>query len=263
MQEIRNWLANYGLNDTEIAVYLCIVEHPHLKTADIQKYTALVRTTIYYSLAELKSKGLITENYQNNIKTYQANNPLVLATSIESSIAQQTAMLDELQNVKTFFASVANDSSTTNNAHTARYEGETAIKQAIELAFRCDSKRWHVIASYDNFLRHTNRKFQQYYLSERERRGIKAKTLWEPRETWKDPALKDIFFRNPRVLPEEFRGNFDSLVILYDDVTLIVQPHEQMTAHAIHDASSTHLMRLLFMSIWNNAKPVRSNQESV
>lgn len=256
MNELRTWLAKYGLNDTEITVYLCIVEHAHAKTVDIQKYTGLVRTTIYYSLAELKNKGLITENYQNNIKTYQANSPTILTASIESSITQQTAMLDDLDKVKTFFNVASGKRSTNGDAHTARYEGETAVKQAIELALRCDSKRWHVIASHDNFLRYTSKRFQQYYLSERKRRGIISKTLWEPHAGIKSPDLKDIVFRNPRVLPEEFRGNFDSLVIIYDDVTLIVQPHGQMTAHAIHDESSTHLMRLLFMSIWNSAKTI-------
>lgn len=257
MNELEQWLISYGLNDTEIAVYLCIVEHPHSKTADVQKYTSLVRTTIYYSLAELKNKGLITENYQNNIKTYQANNPAVLATSIESEISHHTAMLDELQTVKTFFDTAGRAAATKSTTHVSRYEGEAAVKQAIELALRCDSKRWHVIASYDNFLRHTSKKFQQHYLSERKRRSILAKTLWEPRNSSKIPSTRDIVFRNPRILPTEFRGNFDSLVILYDDITLIVQPYEQLTAHAIHDASCTHLMRLLFMSIWSQAPSIK------
>lgn len=256
MNELHNWLQRFGLNDTEIAIYLCILEHPHCKTADIQRLTGLVRTTIYYSLAELKTKGLLTENYQNNIKTYIANDPTSLSSVIESSITERSELLQDLRTIGPLYTSMATQKANVSDTHIARYEGEDAIKQALELAFRCESGRWYVLASYDNFLRHTSKKYQQYYLAERKRRGIKSKTLWEPRTNAKSPSLEEIVFRNPRVLPEAFRGTFDSLVILYDDTTLIVQPYAEQTAHAIHDPSSTHLMRLLFMSIWANADRV-------
>lgn len=253
MNQLTDWLQRYGLNDTEIAVYVCILENAHCKTADIQRVTGLVRTTIYYSLAELKTKGLLTENFQNNIKTYTVNDPSSLSESIQARIDKQASLLGELEDIGKAYSLIQSADTRAKESHIARFEGEPAIKQALEQAFRCQSKRWHVIASYDNFLRHTSKEYQQYYLSERKRRGIIAKTLWEPTDTFKAPNLKDIFFRNPRLLPEDFRGNFDSLVVLYDDTTLIVQPHKQLTAHSIHDHSSTHLMRLLFMSLWKQA----------
>lgn len=251
MENIETWLRRFGLNNTEIEVYLCIASHPHAKTADIQKYTSLVRTTIYYSLAELKNHGLISENYQNNIKTYVANDPTVLSSTIESTISKQHEMLKDLKKLKPFFPT--NHQNAQESSHVSRYEGDVAIKQAIDLALRCDSKRWHILASHDNYLRGTTKKYQQHYLSERQRRGIVAKTLWEPHDEMKSPQLKDIVFRNPRILPEEFRSSFDSLVIIYDDTCLFVQPYEQMTAHAINDPMTTHVMRLLFMSIWDRA----------
>lgn len=255
MDRVSDWLQRYGLNDTEISVYGCIATHPYCKTADIQKYTNLVRTTIYYSLAELKTHGLISENYQNNIKTYVANNPETLSSSIEAIIAEQHDMLEDLKKLKPFLPTPVDTAS--NGSNVARYEGDVAIKQAIDMALRCNSKRWYVLASHDNYLRGTTKKYQRYYLTERRRRGIIAKTLWEPHGTMKSPTLKDIVFRNPRVLPEEFRSTFDALVIIYDDTTLIIQPNQEMTAHAINNASSTHLMRLLFMSIWNQAKQIQ------
>lgn len=254
MNQLANWLQRYGLNDTEIAVYISILENAHCKTADIQRLTGLVRTTIYYSLAELKTKGLLTENLQNNIKTYTVNDPSSLSESIQSRIDKQQSLLGELESVGELYSLMQSVDNKAKESHIARFEGEAAVKQALEQAFRCNSKRWHVIASYDNFLRHTSKEYQQYYLSERKRRGIIAKTLWEPTDTFKAPNLNDIIFRNPRLLSEDFRNNFDSLVILYDDTTLIVQPHRQLTAHSIHDHSSTRLMQLLFMSLWNSAK---------
>jgi hypothetical protein len=63
-----------------------------------------------------------------------------------------------------------------------------------------------------------------------------------------------MFYRNPRRLPKEFLGTFTALVILYDDTTLAIDPYEDKTAHAIHDATSTQLFRLMFETIWKSAR---------
>lgn len=256
MNSIEAWLKKFGLNDTETAVYLCILQHPHIRTADIQKQTGLVRTTIYYSLAELKTKGLISENSQNNIRTYHANDPSVLRTSIYRAITTQEHLLDELDLLGDSFARITQPSQ--DDSRVARYEGDTAIKQAIDLALRCESKRWYILASHDNYLSHTSKQYQRYYLDEREHRGIIAHTLWEPHGSMKTPTTRSIVYRQPRELPTEFAGSFSGIIILYDDVTLHIGPHSSQSAHAIYDQSTTHIMRLLFMSLWRQAPPAKA-----
>jgi len=253
MDEVYKWLKSYGLNDTEIKVYACILGHPETKVVDIQRQTGLVRTTIYYTLAQLKSGGLISENTQNNIKTYRAADSAVLKQNIESEITQQQNKLSQFDGLKTIFDQLQTrkpDSA----SFVARYEGIGPIKQAIEQAMRCESKHWYIIAARDNFLYHTSKQYKQYYLAERKRRGITAKTLWEPTDDFRPPSVEDMFYRNPRRLPEEFLGAFKSLVILYDDTTLIIDPYGQKTAHAIHNATSTQLLRLVLNLIWKTAK---------
>ena len=256
MDRIQAWLRSYGLNDTEISVYVTILEHPEIKVSDIQRQTGLVRTTIYYALAQLKAGGLLSENTQNNVKTYRCADVEALKQNVERGIMKQRQKLDQLADLKTVFQKLETKKAD-KDSYVARYEGVEAIKQAIEQALRCDSKQWCIIAARDNFLYHMSKQYQQYYLKERKRRGITAKTLWEPTDDLKTPSVEDVFYRNPRVLPGEFRGTFNSLVILYDDTTLIVDPHRQKTAHAIHNAASTDLLKLVFSSIWQTTKPVR------
>ncbi len=257
MEKIQAWLRSYGLNDTEISVYLCILEHPEIKVSDIQRHTGLVRTTIYYVLSQLKAGGLLSENTQNNVKTYRCADIEALKRNVERDIVEQRQKLEQLADLKGVFERLGTKKAD-KDSYVARYEGTEAIKQAIEQALRCDSKQWHIIAARDNFLYHMSKTYQQYYLKERKRRGITAKTLWEPTDEWKTPSVEDVFYRNPRVLPEEFRGAFNSLVILYDDTTLIIDPYDQKTAHAIHNQASTDLLRLVFNSIWQTTGPVRS-----
>lgn len=255
MKQIDEWLRSYGLNDTEITVYTCILEHPELKVSDIQRQTGLVRTTIYYTLSQLKAGGLISENTQNNVRTYRCADIDALKRNLETDINTQRQKIEQLDSLKEVYETLK-AKKPEKDSYVARYEGAEAIKQAIEEAFRCDSKQWHILAARDNFLYHMSKPYQKYYLDERKRRGITAKTLWEPTDDLKRPSLKDVFYRNPRVLPEEFRGAFNSLVILYDDTTLIIDPYGQKTAHAIHNAASTQLLRLVFNFIWQNTKPI-------
>lgn len=253
MRKIKEWLRSYGLNDTESTVYLCILEHPEIKVSDIQHLTGLVRTTIYNSLSQLKSDGLLSENLQNNVKTYRAADTKMLESNIQTKVVAEQHKLETLEELKPIFRSMQIKKPVT-DSFVSRYEGIESVKQGIEEAFRCNTKRWYVIASRDNFLYHTSKQYQQYYLKERRRRNIISKTLWEPTDDFQTPSVEDVFYRNPRKLPKEFLGAFTSLVILYDDTTLIIDPYEEKTAYAVHDETSTHLLRLLFESIWRNAK---------
>lgn len=256
MEDVNKWLESYGLNPTEISVYTCILQYPDVKVSDIQLQTGLVRTTIYYTLSKLKAEGLISENTQNNVKTYRCSDAGALKRNIESDISAQKQKLDQLESLEDIFENIK-PKNIADTSHVARYEGVEAVKKSIEEAFRCESKQWHVIASRDNFLYRMSKPYQQYYLKERKRRDIKAKTLWEPTGEAKSISIEDTFYRNPRVLPEEFHGTFNSLVILYDDTTLIVDSYSQKTAHAIYNPAGTNLMRLMFDTIWRSSKTIK------
>lgn len=255
MEKVEAWLRDYGLNDTEITVFLCILKNPEIRVVDIQRETNLVRTTIYYTLAQLKSEGLLSENLQNNVKTYRAASTETLQHNLEGDIAKQQQKLSQLDDLKSVFESMKATPSLS-ESFVARFEGIGPVKQAIEDAMRCDSKKWHVIASRDNFLHHCSKQYQRYYLSERKKRGIRAKTLWEPTDGFSAHNLEDVFYRNPRRLPEEFKGTFNSLIIMYDETTLIVDPYTQKTAHAIHNPTSTKLLRMLHEFVWNNSTQI-------
>lgn len=253
MSSIVQWLSNYGLTSTQIRVYICILKHPEVKVSEIQRQTGLVRTTIYYTLGQLKADGLISESLQNNVKSYRATDSKNLQHNVENVLAEQKQKLDALKELEPLFSKLA-AADGTEESFVSRYEGTSAVKQAIEAALRCDSKRWLVVASRNNFLHYTSKQYQNYYLSERKRRGITSKTLWEPVKEFSAPSVEDVFYRNPRRLPAEFLGAFNALIIIYDDTTLIIDPYEQKTAHAIHNATGTQLMRLMFEAIWAQAE---------
>lgn len=252
MTEAKQWLINYGLNQKEADVYLVIAKIADCRAADIQRETGYIRTTIYYALNQLKAQSLISENIENNIRTFRIIDASVFRNKIEESIKSEQVRLNEVSEFEDYLASLVDEKA--GSSYVSRYEGVHAIKQAIEAALRCESKTWHVLAARDNFLTHMPKKYQQYYLSERERRGITSKTLWESIDTSTVISLKDTALRSPRRLPKEFTGNFNSLVIMYDNSVLIIDPYNKKTAHAIHNSATTNLLRMMFMALWSSAK---------
>jgi len=248
--ELQARLRSLGLNDNEIETFVYIASNPHCKVRDIQRGTGLVRTTIYYGLNQLRADGLISENVQNNVRTYRVNDGDALKKRLERTMGEAETKLKQLDGLSQMITSLSATDS--DESFVSRFEGVDAIKSAIDKALRCDSRQWCIIAARDNFLAHMPKQYQEHYLQERERRGIRAKTLWEqvPGSTY-SPSMKDLFFRSPRRLPDSFTGQFSSLTIMYDDTVLIIDDYDKKTAHAITDGRTAHLMRLMFGVIWD------------
>lgn len=252
MYNPKQWLLEFGLNQKEVEIYLVIAKIADCRASDIQRETGYVRTSIYYALNQLKAQGLISENIENNIRTFRVTSTSVFRNKIEESITVEQARLNEVSEFEKYLRSITE--SKIDGSYVSRYEGTHAIKQAIEEALRCNSKLWYVLAAKENFLTHMPKKYQQYYLSERERRCITSKTLWESVEAVAPISLKNTALRSPRRLPEEFTGNFNSLVIMYDNSVLIIDPYDKKTAHIIHSAATSGLLRMMFMALWSSAE---------
>lgn len=254
MNDISVLLKDLGLHETEALIYIAIAKNPNCKTSDIQRETELVRTTIYHSLASLKADGYISESAQNNVRTYTVNDVQNFRSSVEEKIRQEQEKLHKVDSLEPLLNSLVQNPS--GDSSVSHYEGIEAVKKAIELALRAESKHWHIIAARENFLFNMPKSYQQYYLSERERRGIFAKTLWEPTDDCSPLSLKTLATRKPRYLPKSFKGTFNSLVIIYDDTTLIIDSYDQKTANAVHSQTTANLLRLMFDALWDSAEKI-------
>jgi len=250
--DLKEWLLSYGLNESETKVYLSILENPNIKVADIQRQTHIVRTTLYHNISLLKAKGLISESKTNNVSVYKTTGTNSFKSEIEHRIKNEKKSLLSLIELEKDLNN--NKQNKLHGSYIERFEGTNAVKQSIENAFRCDNKSWLIIAPVDNFLMGCSKKYQSYYLSEKKRRNIRSRTLWDPTKEINNPTLKDLFFRAPKKLPEEYRDNFKSLFIIYDNTTLIIDSYEQKTAHAIYNNDSTTILKLMFNSMWEIAE---------
>ncbi|PCI27837.1 hypothetical protein COB55_04940 [Candidatus Wolfebacteria bacterium] len=96
---MREQLMKIGLKDTEVEVYLTLLEHGKLTASQISRFTNINRTTIYASADELKKKEIIEEDLSGVTKYYVALPPEKLRNYTEKqmrSIKKKERIINDL-----------------------------------------------------------------------------------------------------------------------------------------------------------------------
>ena len=85
---MKEKLLMIGLNQTEIDIYLVLLEHGRLTPANISKISGINRSTAYAAASELLKKGIIEEDLSGKTKYYVALPPERLKDYTEKKIKE-------------------------------------------------------------------------------------------------------------------------------------------------------------------------------
>ena len=135
MNTIYKTLAEFGLTNNEIAVYLEAIKHTEISPFKLAKLTGIPRTTVYDVMMTLALKKLITIKTSQGLEKQQtwimAKNPSVLRETIfkrrEELVRLEVDVVDVLSDLKKEFLPHEN------NAVQQFYPGKEGIKRAYEL----------------------------------------------------------------------------------------------------------------------------------
>lgn len=251
MQKIQDLLRSFGLSDTETSLYLTGLRLGTASVGELVRQTGIVRTTAYHAIETLQQKGLAAETKSEGKSLVTMSQPSALA----SLIARHQSELSQLEGELKMLLPVFPQPSNTSSASVIQYEGVEGVQAAIEEALWCRKKQWEIIAPSYNILSTLPEAYQQYFLEQRGKRGIVARSLWE-----KDPARRllgdaEIAERNPRFLPKAMLGKFKNLIIIFDDSVLVVGSKKQPKAVRIISAEMSQTIRTLFDGLWETAEP--------
>src|SRR3989338_1279088 len=100
--DIPGVLAELGLSEGEIKVYLALLKLSSVPVSKIKEETQMHRTTIYDFLEKLLNKGLINYVIRNNVKYYTAANPTKLFEFLKEKQDHLQTILPELQKLHQF-----------------------------------------------------------------------------------------------------------------------------------------------------------------
>lgn len=250
MQEPRKYLIELGLSDSEVTVYLHMLQGIHT-ASEIIKATQLKRPTVYYALGCLEKRGLISKTGQEGDKKFYVEGASKLALLAEEKVHQVTALKKNIQELIPFlsFTAQAHDTKPTVTFH----EGTEALKGVImEMLY---TKEMHIysIVPRDNFFWQLGEDFVERYVNERLRKHITTKNLWEKRIS---PTIFTKYYKElgeVRILPEVMHGKFETSIFIYDNKTLYVASKKNNYAVLITSEEHARTMLALFEGLWCGA----------
>ena len=254
---IDSILQSLGLTPSEITVYLAGLNVPFIGVHELSRTTRIKRPTIYHALHALQEKGLVSKKGTARRLVFMMQRPELLRGVLDKRVRSLETQRDALETILPLFA--ARHASTPGETRVQHVEGVEGINTLIDEALYCKSRRWDILAPKNNFFSGMGHDYKKNFLSTRAARGIKTRTLWE-RPQSKDAigrrlAKEEIQERNPRYLPDAFRGRFTSTLILFDETALILSSFDAKQGVLLKSQEIHNLLSMMFDGLWLSSEP--------
>ncbi len=242
---IGNTLGEAGVNQSEVQVYLA-GRGITSTSAELLARTDMPRPTVMAALKSLQDFGLCTTQRRDGRSLMYTMLPV---SNLKKYLGKQARSLDDLMDrIDTL------DGEEQPAVSIQQTTDQKVLQDLLELALRCKSRQWHIIAPHDNALSHLPAAYLTYFKRIRKERQIQSETLWEESSSNQQVALADVLMRKPRYVPKELSKNIPSLLLAFDDKLLVVDGTSQPSAVLISSASSAETVRILFKMAWRSAR---------
>lgn len=248
----KQYLKAVGLTDTETEIYSALLNFEHLKASELVKETNIQRTTIYHALETLEQKGLVSKQLQGGRLNYTANNPKSIERYLDGQIQSLKSKKVEFSKLLPTLLSLSK--SKTGIFKVTQSEGIQGIKNIVDEALYCHSRKWEIIAPSKNFFSEFDKNYADYFKRTRLENNIVARSLWETTVGRRILTEEEIKRRNPRILPEIMHGKFKSVLLMFDDKIAFIPSLKEKTAVLIQSTELHSTMLAIFEGLWSNSK---------
>lgn len=247
MQEPRKYLLELGLSDSEITVYLTMLQGVY-SASEIIKTTELKRPTVYYALGCLEKRGLVSKTGREGEKRFFAEPAEKLAVLVDEKVHEVAKLKDNITELIPFFtlSSTSKDTKPT----VTFYEGSHAVQGVIMEMLYNRKKHIDSIIPKENFFWQLGSDFVEHFVKERTRRKITTRNLWEV-ET-KKSTFREYYkeYSEVKILPSVMHERFETSIFIYDSTTLYISSKKNSYAVIITSEEHTKTMLALFDGLW-------------
>lgn len=240
-------LGEAGLSISEQAVYLAGLQNGPSSSAQLIEITGMPRPTVMAALRVLIDTTVCeTAKIDGRSLRYT----MLPATRLKASLGKQIRQLDAVMDKLDDLHLGKSDNTGTQEAH-----GLIPVQDILELALRCKSRKWLIIAPHNNALRNMPAPYISYFKRVRKERQIESETLWETSSKSEVP-LMDVLMRKPRYVPEGVSKTIPSMMLAFDDslLTLSMDKHKSPSAVLITNADVAQTFRIVFKMAWHSAR---------
>ncbi len=241
---IDDLLKQAGLSQSERVVYLAGAGRDY-STAEFVAKLDLPRSTITAALRELQNFRLCTPE-PIDLKSYRYRmEPL---SKLNSYLSDQAS---ELSNLMESISTLPQNSP---SLVTKQVIGQEAVQELLELALRCKTRKWQIIAAKDNPIRFMPKNYTTYFKNVRNERQIESLSLWDSQGK-RSVGLHDLLMRKPRYVPTNVSTKIPGLLLAYDDSLLMLEGKSSPQAVLIENTAIAQTFRIIFEMAWRHVKP--------
>lgn len=244
-------LGKLGLTESEIRVYLSLLELGSCTGGAIIKEVKLQSSTVYHALEFLIKKGLVSYVVKNNRKYYEASNPDFLLKIIEGKREELTEQENNLKDIIPKL--IEKQKISAKKSEATIYDGYKGIKAAFNDIIKTLGKgdEYYVFGARGGLPLKWTRAFFIQFNKQRVKKGIKKKIIFN--ENVRNITGKDeesLPLTKVRYLPQ----TTPAAVNIYKGKVIIALWTEHPLAFLIKSKDIAESYKQYFNTLWNIAK---------
>jgi predicted transcriptional regulator len=247
-KSLEKLLTQAGVSKSECKVYIAGLEKP-LTTSELAEMLPLPRSTITTALKNLQECNLCRSEAVNKrtLRYY-----MLPVHNLNAYLSAKASGLHEvMEKLSTFQVPDTDMINKTAN-------GQEEVQALLELALRCKTRKWHIIAPKDNPIKFMPKSYTNYFKKIRKERQIESLSLWD-KSGPQSLGMYDILMRKPRIVPEKITKKIPCLMLAFDESLLFIEGRDIPQAVLIQNAAIAKTFRIIFEMSWLSAKSERQH----
>jgi HTH-type transcriptional regulator, sugar sensing transcriptional regulator len=237
-------LLQLGLSESEIGVYMALLQGGSSSVQDISRASGINRVTIYSALEHLEKKGLVAETKKGARRLFVAERPEELKMIIEEKGEEVRKINFDLENL-VLPVLKAIDVNQENKPEIRFYEGLEGIYKVYENMLGS-----HDIigsGSYDSVMKVSSQKEEEKYFHRIKHKKVFYRAILEDTPTNRNFAAIAKGIAHFKFLDEGVKLSAD--IHAYGDEVALMS-YEKVTATVIRDATIAKSIRTLLEFMW-------------
>jgi sugar-specific transcriptional regulator TrmB len=254
MSRLTTTLTSLGFSSSEARVYESSLREETTDVPTLSRLLGMNRATVYHAVHSLEQKGFLQKRIENGRLLISA----LREEGVEGFFSFETSrLLEQKKSLESLFASLPKQAQRNKAPAIEYFSGVEGVRMALEIAFRTKSKHWDILAPKQNFFSEMSEEYADYYLGERRKRHLTARTLWENSFGTARLSSEVVRERNPRFLPKTLAVPFRSVMILFDTRALFVSSIKEMQATLINSSDICSTLQMQFDALWSISTPAK------
>lgn len=251
---ITKLLSDFGLTETEAVVYLRSLEREYVRAGELAEQTGIKRPTVYHALETLEKKGLIAFVGHKRTGRFRAEGPEQLRSLISREQSRLAGLEKNLTKAISYFPS--SDHTIVTSPQVLYYHGMEGLKNLLEAVFNSKSKKlFSIMPSFREVEAAVDEEYMRYYLSERIKRGIVTKSIWQDLPSNTDFTKHKSFLREVRFAPKSLRQSQRTMIDIFDHNVIITTCLPELFGVMITSFDYSETMKAIWQTLWDVSAP--------